>query len=250
MTGSAWGRHPGDTELGAITVELRSVNGRGLTVKHRLPPELFGCERALEECIRARISRGTVFVTVALERAAADVERSVDTARFAAAAARLARLATDAGMAPPTVRDVLVVPGVLNTATSGRDVREGPTDEAPAALLAAMDAVLVDLVASREVEGRTLSKVVGELVRDLERGLAMIVLRAPSVVDRYRERLLQRVREFLEGHAARLESADIVQQVALFADKVDVTEEIERLRSHLSRAHAMLSAGGAIGRPL
>jgi uncharacterized protein (TIGR00255 family) len=249
MTGAAFGRHPGDDRCGALAIELRSVNGRGLTVKCRLPAELLGCERAIEERVRARITRGTIFVTVACERgqSAAGV---VDPARFAAAAELLRRLASEAGLQAPTMHDVLLVPGVLGASQPGRELRDGPGDEAPPALLDALDATLEQLVAAREAEGRSLAGVLAGLLDELERGLAVVNQRAPLLAQRYREKLLARVGEVLAAHAARLEPSDVAQQVALFADKADVTEEIERLRSHLARARAMLAAGGAVGRSL
>ncbi len=249
MTGSAWVAHQVGEELGAITVELRSVNGRGLTVKQRLAPELSGCERRLEELVRGRISRGTVFVTVALDRPIC-ADGAIDAARFAAAATALTRLASASGLPGPTVRDVLVVPGVLNASAGYRDVREGPTDEAPPELVVAFEKALEQLAVSRAEEGRALAVALGEHLDVLERGLETVARRAPELVGRHRERLLVRVREFLDTHGARLEPADVVQQVALFADKVDVTEEIARLRAHLDKARAMLEAGGVIGRNL
>ena len=143
-----------------------------------------------------------------------------------------------------------LVPGVLGASQPGRELRDGPSDEAPPALLDALDATLAQLVVAREAEGRSLAGVLGALLDELERGLAVVVQRAPLLAQRYREKLLARVGEVLAAHAARLEPSDVAQQVALFADKADVTEEIERLRSHLARARAMLAAGGAVGRSL
>ncbi|MBI5852019.1 MAG: YicC family protein [Planctomycetes bacterium] len=250
MTGSAWGRHGGEVGRGAYVVELRSLNGRGLTAKFRLPYELVGCERGIEERLRARLARGTVFVTVARDADGEDPASVIDPHRFAAAASHLAELARKAGLATPTVRDVLIVPGVLATQGGGRDVRDGPTDDAPPELLAAVDAVIGDLVAAREAEGATLVTAIVALLSELERGIATVAKRAPLLAERYRDKLLLRVKEILDANGARLTPADVVQQVALYADKADITEELERLQSHVARARAMLGGGGSIGRPL
>ena len=78
MTGSAWGRHAGGAGHAAYIVELRSLNGRGLSAKFRLPWDLVGCERGIEERLRARLARGTVFVTVARDADGADAASVVD----------------------------------------------------------------------------------------------------------------------------------------------------------------------------
>ena len=250
MTGAAWGRHPGGETLGTIVIELRSVNARGLTVKQRLPSELSGCERAIEERVRARIARGTIFVTVALERVGPDLGAVVDPERFAAAAQHLTALAGASGLGAPTVRDVLTIPGVVAAPSTSRDPATGRTDTPPDGLLAGLDAALDALIVSRLAEGAELARGLAELLDHLERGLDQVTLRAPELAVLYRERLLGRVGEFLRAQGATLEPADVVQQVALYADKVDVAEEIERLRSHLVRARAMLHEGGALGRTL
>lgn len=248
MTGSAWGREPGSDESGSIAVEIRSVNGRGLTIKTRLSAELAGCERAIEELVRKRVHRGTVFVHVALERASSDVAQAVDEERFAAAAERLRRLAERAGLAPPTVGDVLQVPNVV-AAGGGPEVGAGPV-EPPPGLLAAVDAVLEGLCASREQEAVATVAAVCEHLDELERGVDAIAARAPVILDVHRQNLIDRVNEFLDGRGIQLDPDDVVRELGVFADRTDVSEELQRLRAHVGRAREMIDAGGQVGRPL
>ena len=80
--------------------------------------------------------------------------------------------------------------------------------------------------------------------------LSAVQVRAPEMVASYRERLLGRVNEFLEGRAQAMETGDVIREVAVFADRVDIAEELQRLGAHVERAEELLAAGGAVGRKL
>lgn len=249
MTGSAWGRDPGTDATPAVAVEVRTANGKGLVVKLRVPAELSSVERAIEERVRAHLHRGTVTVSVAVERSPAAVAHAVDAARFAAAAAQLHDLAQRAGLGAPTVADVLAVPGVVLGSGGGvADVE--PPDAPPAELMHLLDDVLARVCASREAEAQATVAAMREHLDQLGGGIAAVEQRAPQVLDQYRERLIERVNEFLDGRGLKLEPDAVVRELGVFADRVDVSEELQRVRAHLERAHAMLDAGGQVGRPL
>ncbi|MGE0142172.1 MAG: YicC/YloC family endoribonuclease [Planctomycetota bacterium] len=249
MTGSAWAKVVGEGGGSAVVVELRSVNGRGFALKARLPAELSSFERGMEERIRARVHRGSVSLTVTLERSSRDLAGVLDSGRFAEVAAELQRLASACGLSAPTVRDVLVVPGVL--ASSGEISRErGET--VPAAVQRALDDALDRLIASREAEGAALYIAIESHLLELESALATVAARTPELGARYRDRLLARVNEVLNGSGVtrELSPADVLQQVALYCDRVDVREELDRLSAHLARARVLLAGSEPPGRNL
>ena len=95
----------------------------------------------------------------------------------------------------------------------------------------------------------TVAAMIGEL--DLaEEAIGTIAERAPEVVSHYRAKLLQRVNEFLEGRAKTMDDSDVIREVAVFADRVDITEELQRLGSHVSKTRELFASGGAVGRSL
>ncbi|MBK8975543.1 MAG: YicC family protein [Planctomycetes bacterium] len=243
MTGSGWAR--GSTSIGEVTVEVRSVNGRGLQVKTRFPGALQPFEREVERRVRARLSRGSVAVVAAVGRGGSALDAVLDVERFVATAARLEELAARCGLADVTIGDVLAVPGVLRTA---QDLPEELGDALHADLADLLDTALDALIEEREVEGERTATAIASYLDGLDALRGEVEQRAPQVAADYRQRLLARVNEFLDDRGATLEDRDVVREVALFADRVDVSEELQRLRSHTARLRDTLEAGGEVGR--
>jgi uncharacterized protein (TIGR00255 family) len=251
MTGFAIGRQPGAGLVEAYAVEIRSVNGKGLAVKIRLPSELATADRAIEERVRARLHRGTVSVQVGVERTSAAIAAAVDGPRFVAAARHLQDLAAEAGLAAPLVGDVLAVPGVVASgAGAALETADAGAEPPPAALLAAVDAALSELCRAREVEGAATLAAMREQLAVVATGLDAVAARAPQVVGEHRAKLIERVNEFLAGRALQLGPDDVIRELGVFADRVDVGEELQRLAAHLERARTVLAAGGQVGRGL
>lgn len=239
----------GATELGDLVVEMRSVNGRGLVVKPRLAPEVQGMEAAIERVVRDRLQRGTVVVVV--ERrpgGVASSEEVVDRARAELVARRLRELCEALDLEDePRLADVLAVPGVLRRP---EETRSRLSTQPPAGVRALLEQALDALVEAREAEGRALVDALRAQARELEGLVVRARALAPRVVERYRERLLRRVNEFLADRGQTLSEADVVREVALFADRADVEEELERLEIHLQRLDRVLAEGGPVGRSL
>ena len=244
MTGS--GTAVGETEFGRVTVECRSVNSRGLLVKTRLANECQGLEAALETYVRSRLTRGTVHVVVAAEPTSAP-EPTIDVEFAAKVAEHLEALAARIGKIGETVAfaDVLGFPGVVPTLS-----RSGPrpSRELPDDLRALVTTAMDELIASRQLEGAATTDAMRTEIDNIEAELAAVQEHAPSVIARYREKLLQRVNEFLEGRATTMEDKDVIREVSMFADRVDITEECQRLASHISKARDLLVASGPVGR--
>lgn len=247
MTGSGWSRGAVDG-LGELVVDVRSVNGKSLSVKTRLPAALQSLEREFDRRVRARVERGTVSLSVQVDRSAGAVDALVQGDQFAAVSRKLTALAAEQGLAEVSVRDVIAVLLALRGGGDGPSIEPGAG--MPVGLAALLDEALDRLITERETEGAATLEAMREALCELAVGREAVAARAPQLIVDYRQRLLERVREFLEGRAVELEEAAVVREVALFADRSDIAEELQRLETHLQRLGALLDAGGAVGRQL
>ncbi|MGQ0548039.1 MAG: YicC/YloC family endoribonuclease [Betaproteobacteria bacterium] len=229
-----------DTGRGALAIELRSVNGRFLDLSLRVAEELRGLEPLLREAISARLARGKVDCRVFFSESSSVSPERLD----AAALARLKRLAEEAarafpGAAPLRIADVLRWPGVVAAAA----LDEGEMRAAAERLC--RDA-LEQLVAARRREGAKLAGAVAERVAAMRRRIEEVAPLLPEAIQTYQNKIGERLREAL-GTA---DDERIRAEVALFAARSDVGEEIDRLRAHLAEVERTLAAGGAAGKQL
>ncbi len=240
---TAFARREADTKRGVLTWELRSVNHRYLEVGLRLPEELRGLETAVRELIGKRLARGKVdgvlhfTPCIALEEAFTFDEHQAR--RLFEAARAIGRLASGAPLAPLATIDVLRWPGVIQTPPL--DV-EDLTSKA----LELCDATLDELLAAREREGARLHAFLLERLAALEHQVAEVRAILPEIARGFRERLEARLGEL----KAQLEPGRLEQEIVLFANRSDVTEELERLAAHAAEVRACLDRAGAVGRRL
>jgi uncharacterized protein (TIGR00255 family) len=229
-----------DTGRGTLGIELRSVNGRFLDLSLRVAEELRALEPMLRETISARLARGKVDCRVFfLESSSRGPERLE-----AAALARLKALAEEAarafpGAAPLRIADVLRWPGVVAEASA----EEGALRSAAERLCRK---ALDELVAARRREGAKLAAAVGERIAEMRRRVDEVLPLVPESIQNYQARLTERFREAL-GSA---DDERIRAEIAVFAQKIDVGEEIDRLRAHLAEVERTLAKGGATGKRL
>jgi uncharacterized protein (TIGR00255 family) len=225
------------------TVDLRSVNHRFLDLKLRatLGPAL---EDQLGAKIRASIERGSIAVTVHVVRQATRASAlRVDEAAAHLAYATLHQLATGLGLAPPDLALVLAQPGVVLARG------EEPDAEAPdAAVLAALELALAGLHDMRATEGRALERELVARIDELSALRASIEGHAAGVTEHLHKKLLERLAR-LVGETG-VDPARLAQEVALLAERADLTEELVRLASHLEQARAIIAAPAAAGRKL
>jgi uncharacterized protein (TIGR00255 family) len=225
----------------SLAVELRSVNHRYLDLSLRLPDELRGLESALRERIAADLKRGKVECRIALNRntpgaatLAIDPER---VAQLAAAAGRIEALVP--GAAPLSANEILRWPGVLAEATVAPDELAARTHELVAQALR-------ELAAARAREGAKTRTMLESCCAAIEAQVARVAPRIPAVHAAYVEKLGARLREAgLDPDQERLK-----QELALFATKIDVAEELSRLSTHVAEVRRVLAAGGSAGKRL
>jgi uncharacterized protein (TIGR00255 family) len=245
MTG--FGRAEAAGPAATVSVEARSVNHRHLDVAVRLPRPLAAFEPDVRRLIQARLERGRVDVTVQLGPAPGQAAQKVrvDGALAAEYLAQARELGRAVGLAGDvTLTWLLERPLVVRAEES-----EAPGPEALWPPLGeALGRALDELVARRTAEGAALGAELAGLAAALEAHVELIAGRAPAAVERYETRLRERIAALL-GEAAR-DEARVLTEVAVWAEKTDVREELTRLRAHLAQLGALLGAGGAVGRPL
>jgi len=239
MTGYATASR--ELPAGLLTLELRSVNHRFFDVGFRMPDELRALEPALREAIAARVTRGKLECRISLGPAAGSTraaELNADLlARLRALEAQVRAAAP--GAAALSVADLLRWPGMLGDATPPAEVLRAPC-------LSLLADVLAEFAASRAREGDQLKRLLLDRVAGMEAHVTALKPRLPQMVTAYQEKLTARLREAMG-------SADpdrIQQEVVLFANKIDVDEELSRLVTHLTEVKRVLDKGGAAGKRL
>jgi uncharacterized protein (TIGR00255 family) len=229
-----------ESQRGALTLELRSVNSRFLDLQFRVAEELRAAEPMLREMISARIVRGKLDCRLYFANSSALADQLLNRQ----AMQHLRELAAEAAeafpdAAPLRVADVLRWPGVL---------AEAPLDaqRTRAVLEDLGHRALDELCAARDREGARLATILLERAAEMRKHLAQVAPLLPEAVALYRVRLAERLREVLAAGAEERIRAEI----ALFAAKSDVDEELTRLAAHLDEVERVLSKGGAAGKRL
>ena len=249
MTAFATARGQGQGTLSGLSWvwELRSVNGKGLDLRLRLPDTVEGLEAAVRAELTRRIGRGNVSANLKLTRATGAEALRVSPAGLAAALAAVAQVqAVAAGngldLAPLRASDLMSIRGVLETAAP----EDTDTAALLAALLADLGAALNDFDAMRRAEGQALA---GVLAAQLDR-IATLVVEARTLAEARRPKVAESLRAALArvAEATDADPARVAQELALLAVKSDVTEELDRLTAHIAAARALLAHGGAMGR--
>ncbi|MDR7543297.1 MAG: YicC/YloC family endoribonuclease [Armatimonadota bacterium] len=244
MTG--FGTATADVPGGRLAVEVRSVNHRYSEIQIRMPRELAGLEDRARALVAERVRRGRVEVIVTREEGARRARTVRADVELAAGYARALRaLASEIGVPDQvTLAQIASLPDVLRVEEERADA-EALWTAVEAAIRAAADG----LVAMRVSEGARLADDLAGRVGRLEVMVDAVARRAPEVVRAYAERLRARVTELLAQ--APVDEARIANEVALFAERSDIAEELTRLRSHLAQFRQTLTEdGGAAGRKL
>lgn len=231
----------------AIEVEVRSVNHRYLKVHTHLPERLAAREAAVEECVRELVKRGTVDVDVRVVTRVEAREEPFDRELMKQYHRGLSQLQKDLGIQAPISMDALLsLPGVVRSPDGERNGAERIWPKVEKAIRKALE----DLEASRKREGERLRKPLKEILKEIAKQLKEVRAFAPTVVEHYRDRLKERIARLLDGSEAPVPPADLGRELALFADRCDISEEIARQESHLKEFDSVMTAGGDVGRRL
>jgi len=227
--------------------ELRSVNGRGLDLRLRLPSGFDALEPALREAAGRHLRRGSVTATLSVRR-----EEPARLAPDPAALDQALRLAQELaaripGAPAPRAENLLALPGILRPALAEEAGGLAPDQAEPirAGFAAALDA----LVAARRAEGDRLATVLAALLAEISALHAAAETEAAGQAEAHRTRLQESLAALLRD-APPVPPDRLAQEIALLAARSDVREELDRLASHVRAAHALLAEGAAVGRRL
>lgn len=238
---TAFARAQAQGNWGSLVCELRSINHRYLEFSMRLPETLHEIEAPMREHIRQYIKRGKIECYLRYQPSEmAGLELSVNMAlakKLCQANESIAKLLKNP--APVNTMNILHWPGILEMEEIDLEVIQ---DE----ILKLLDKALQDLVAARQREGQQLKQLFVQRLESMAVELEKARQRLPAILEGQRERLFTR---FTDANL-QLDTARLEQEIVLFSQKIDVTEELERLETHIIEVHRVLKQGGAMGRRL
>jgi uncharacterized protein (TIGR00255 family) len=227
--------------------EIRSVNGRSLEVRLRVPPGLEDIESRIRETCAKRLGRGNCNVTLTWERASSGTSIRLNEAALADVARAMEAAQRLLKTAPPALDGILAIRGVLETVEANETEEEAATRSA--LMLADLDKAIDGLVAARQREGERLTMVLSQQIEETAR-LAALLEAAPQ---RRPEHVMARLEEAiarLRQTSSDLDADRLHQEAMLIATRIDIAEEIARLKSHIEEARALLGSQEPVGRRL
>ncbi len=245
MTGQGTGRV--ESELGSLTVELRSVNQRGLRVSPRMGDLLAPLEIRFEQLIRSQLKRGALQASVRFSPSAAVLPTMINAEVVAAYVAQLQQIRAQTGLQDPiSLTGLLQLPGAL----CGTEATTIDPETVWPLLQAATELALQNLDEMRAAEGAAMAHQLRLDAAAITASLQQISTLAPQVVIQYRDRLESRITRYLEQRGLEVAELDLLREVQVYADRCDISEEITRLSSHLQLFADTLGGSEASGRKL
>ena len=234
MTG--FGSATGTVGRVRVDVEVRTVNHRFFNPSLKLPAAFAAWETEVREALRARIARGHVTLTVRVQRDTTDAAGAVvDEVRFATYVEQLRVLKERYGLGGEIdLATVLRMPDVVVGASSDSEEIGGTVAE----LVRLVESAVDGLTAMRVAEGARLAAYLRDRIELVDAAVARIADRAPQRVIEHRDRLREAVRALTDGVA--VDPQRVAQEVAILADRLDVSEELDRFRSHITAFRAAL----------
>jgi len=229
-------------------LEIRALNNRYFKAQVRLPDEIQGLEAELEAAVARRLTRGSVVLTVRYADSSADAAGKINVAvinRY------LEQLLTIGGLDHESARvdlgTMLTLPGVMIA-----DTGEERLASARPVLVALLSEAIDKLIGMREREGEMLHRDLHKHCDRIADHLGIVTDRVPIIIDLYQEKLRQRMETLLAKSGASVRDEDILREVAVFAERSDIAEEVARLRGHLSQFEQIIddSGGEPSGRTL
>lgn len=245
MTG--YGYAEGQLNGVTYTVEIKTVNNRYFKVNMKLPETAAFLEEAVEKLLRRNLSRGTVNYVLRLKNAPVNVLFDIDETALQAIMERLNRIASSANIkCPIDIGSLLNLPGILEPASPDEEIAE----QIKKTVLEISQEAIDKLKQMRAVEGTALEADLNKHCSAIKQDLDKICARSAIVLQKYAEKLKKRVNELLAGAKLKLDEETLAREVAIFAERSDISEEISRLDSHLQQLLQGCQANGQAGRRL
>lgn len=238
------------TENRQITCEIRSVNGKNLDIRLRLPTGFEALESEIKKAVSSKISRGNLQISISVDDLGDISPVTIDPNAFASIARQALSLANEHGVAPPTADGILGIRGIVKVDDAGYLARE--TDQqAKKDLLAAVAQATDNLVSMREAEGASLQSILATHLHSIAQHTIAARDDEASSVTAIQERLQAQLDSVLQGVGdGTIDPDRLHAEVAILATKADIREEIDRLHAHVAAASGLLTEGGVVGRKL
>lgn len=242
MTG--FGNSTSQTDTIAVSVELRAVNNRYLKINMRLPDSVNRFENRIEKLVRSRISRGTVQLSVRV-RFPRNMSGYVIDAEAIQEYRRQLETLSDGGDTA-ALADLLALPGVV----AESDLSSETIDSFWPVIEQTVSESLNQFDEFRKTEGDQMQEDLHRQCQLIAEQVDEIARLAPDVVAEYRAKLLDRLTRAIGDAGVTVSEADVIREVAVYADRCDINEEITRLRSHLQQFDTFLNGDTSLGRKL
>ncbi len=230
----------GEVQGGRFALELKSVNHRYLEFQTRMPEDLRSHEAQMRERVAAALTRGKVDCRVTFTPVATRESFAPNPDALIVLAETQKQILSQFDAAPLSVWEIMHAPGVMAAEALG-------TEAARDALLSLLKKAIEELDATRAREGEKLAALIGERLTRIEELVTKIAPLVPGLVAAYQEKLAQKLTDAMAGSAS---DERLKQEVVLFASRIDVAEELNRLTAHVSEVRRVLKAGGATGKRL
>jgi uncharacterized protein (TIGR00255 family) len=231
----------------SVSVEVRAINNRYFKLNVRAPEGYASLEGPLEAIVREAVHRGTVQLNLRIDRQPSADDFRINEVVLKSYREQLEKLAEGTSLAGETLlASVLSLPGVVNEDAQQHADAEGHW---PLVREALGDA-LKQLDQMRQREGEAMAADMQANCQAIAKDLEAVAQRAPQVAQSYAGRLRERLSALLAAHDVQVQPADVIREVGLFAERCDISEEIVRLRSHLTQFDQIMRSGDSVGRKL
>ncbi|HEY2882359.1 MAG TPA: YicC/YloC family endoribonuclease [Pirellulales bacterium] len=231
----------------AVAVEVRTINNRYFKFSMRSGDGYSSLESQVEAVVREQIKRGTVQVNLQVERSTSADDYAINAAVLDGYRQQLQKLQTQwGGKREVPLESFLLLPGVVKEAFADPSAVAGDWPLVESTLQAALG----HLAKMRRDEGLAMARDLSANAKLIATELKQITARAPQVVDAYRVRLMERISAVLAEQQLSLNPSDLVREVAIYAERSDISEEIVRLESHLQQFDAYMANAESTGRKL
>jgi uncharacterized protein (TIGR00255 family) len=232
--------------LTVVSAEVRTINSRYFKLVVRCGEGYSSLEPSIEGLVRQNIKRGTVQVTLRVDRAGTNDDFQVNAAVLSGYRQQLEALCKQWNVPPPPVTSLLNLPGVVDQ----RSVNSADVDSQWPLISAALQGAIDNMTAMRVEEGRAMAADLAANGLAITNALDDIEQRAPNVAHGYRDRLTERLSKTLAEFEITLQPGDLIREISIYAERSDISEEIVRLRSHLEQFAATLELPESSGRKL
>ena len=244
MTG--FGNASLQTEGVHVSSEIKSVNNRYLKISVRMPDSVARFEAEIEKLVRSRVTRGSVQLSIRVRFTSGQSEYRIDQDLLRSFQRQLAEISGDAKANSATLGELLSLPGVV----SQTELPEEFVNSLWPAVEASLKESLDHFEDFRRREGESMRQDLEKQCEVIENEGRQVALLTPQVVTEYRDKILERVRRLIGDASVNISENDVIREVALFADRCDINEEITRLRSHTEQFRRLLNGETSQGRKL